>query len=250
MLVWVASYPRSGNTLALLVLRDVFDIPRLGADFREDLDLGRLPARALPGTPARGWRLPQDLEGLTGDVLLDALRARDETYFVKTHRIKRAGDSAPALYLVRDGRDALVSHAHFVADNDEPRFRNLTFAQRLEKLIDPGIPAQGGWSGNVRAWRARVPPTATVRFEDLIVNPVAVMARACNSVGAPVPDAATAPVTFDRLHELSPLIFRKGVSGSWQDEMPPRLENRFWAVHGQQMERLDYPRVRRQDSHQ
>lgn len=242
MLVWVASYPRSGNTLTLLVLRDAFDIPRLGADFREELDLGRLPARALPGGTPRAWRLPSDLRGLTGDALLDALRARPETYFIKTHRVERAGDPAPALYLVRDGRDALVSHAHFVGDNDEPRFRDRTFDQRLAKLIKPGIPAQGGWSGNVRAWRARVAPTATLRFEDLVTDPVAVVAVACRSIGVPLPEPVASPEKFDRLHELSPLIFRRGESGVWEEEMSPRLQKRFWAAHGPEMNQLGYTR--------
>ena len=243
MLVWVASYPRSGNTLTLLVLRDAFGIAHLGADFSDDLSLGRIPERALPGNDAIRWRPPPELEGLEGDALLDALRERPEPYFVKTHRLSRAADSAPALYLVRDGRDALVSHAHFVADNDAPRFRGQDFDRRLATLIHPGIRAHGGWSESVRAWRDRAAPTATIRFEELIADPVAVVATACAEIGVGLPEPAGGAPSFDRLRGLSPLIFRRGQVGAWREEMPAHMQERFWDLHGGQMEALGYVRA-------
>jgi hypothetical protein len=240
VLVWVASYPRSGNTLTLLVLRNAYRIGRLGADFEEDLSLGRLPARALPGTETSSWRPPPELEGLAGDQLLDALRVLPEPYFVKTHRVSRATDPAPALYLVRDGRDALVSHAHFVSDNDAPRFRGLDFESRLAALIHPGIRAHGGWSRSVRAWRERDGQTATIRFEDLIRDPVSVVGAASAEIGVTLPQPSGRAPSFDRLRELSPLIFRRGEVGAWRDEMPAHLEERFWRYHGMEMKASGY----------
>jgi hypothetical protein len=240
MLVWVASYPRSGNTLTLLVLRDVFEVGGLGADFNDDLSLGRLPERGLPGSAPHPWNPPAELEGLTGDELLDALRQAPEPYFIKTHRVKRATDRAPALYLVRDGRDALVSHAHFVHDNDAPRFKDQSFDSRLATLIHPGIRAHGGWSGSVQAWRERKAPTATLRFEELVANPVDAVVAACEEIGVELPDPVRSPPSFDRLHELSPLIFRRGQVGTWREEMPADLEDRFWSVHREQMRALGY----------
>ena len=196
MLVWVASYPRSGNTLTLLVLRDVFEVGGLGADFNDDLSLGRLPERGLPGSAPRPWNPPAELEGLTGDELLDALRQAPEPYFIKTHRVKRATDPAPALYLVRDGRDALVSHAHFVHDNDAPRFKDQSFDSRLATLIHPGIRAHGGWSGSVQAWRERSAPTATLRFEELVANPVEAVVAACAQIGMELPDPVRSAPSF------------------------------------------------------
>jgi hypothetical protein len=43
---------------------------------------------------------------------VDAARSSQETLLVKTHDLP--DDDSPALYLVRDGRDALVSYAHYI----------------------------------------------------------------------------------------------------------------------------------------
>jgi hypothetical protein len=244
VLIWVASYPRSGNTLTLLVLRDVFGTNRLGSDFNDDFSLGKIPDHALPGRATYAWDPPRQVRGLSGDALLDSLRARPEAYFIKTHRLARASDPAPALYLVRDGRDALVSQAHLVKANDVPRFRNQSFDRRLAELIDPGIRSQGGWSRNVRAWRERSAPTAVIRFEDLIADPVAAISRECAAIGAPLGEPTAPPPSFDRLRELAPWIFRRGALGSWRDEMSPELERRFWRLHGREMRALGYPRAR------
>ena len=154
--------------------------------------------------------------------------------------MKRATDPAPALYLVRDGRDALVSHAHFVHDNDEPRFKDQTFDSRLATLIHPGIRAHGGWSGSVQAWRERSVPTATLRFEELVADPVEAVVAACAEIGVELPDPVRSPPSFDRLHEISPLIFRRGQVGTWRAEMAAELEARFWDVHAEQMRALGY----------
>jgi hypothetical protein len=212
----------------------------LGTDFADHLALGRIPERALPGGPQRPWAAPPELEGLTGDELLDALRTRTEPYFIKTHRVRRAADPAPALHLVRDGRDALVSHAHFVKDNDEPRFRGQEFGERLANLIHPGIRAQGGWSGSIRAWQERSSPTATVRFEKLVQDPVGAVGAACAEIGIALPEPSHPPPSFDRLHRTSSLIFRRGQVGAWREEMSPELEARFWRTHGEQMRALGY----------
>jgi hypothetical protein len=239
VLVWVASYPRSGNTLTLLTLRDVFGTGRLGADFDEQFQLGRIPQKALPGEGPE-WELPRALEGLTGDDLLDALRERSEAYFIKTHRLARAADPAPALYLVRDGRDALVSHAHLVHATDVQRFRGMNYNRRLRELIHPGVRVQGGWSGSVRAWRERDAPTAIVHFEHLIDDPARVLARACAQIDVPLGEPLATLPSFEELHRRFPIVFRRGKVGGWVDEMNTRQHARFWRHHEEQMRALGY----------
>src|SRR3954468_13687435 len=151
----------------MLTLRDAFGISSQGAVYRNEVrwefirDQETVPPTREAPSP---WKPPGALADLERDALLDALRQRPESYFMKTHLVSRASDPAPALYVVRDGRDALVSHAHWVKDIDSPRFEGLSFERRLAELIDPGIRAHGGWSGNVQAWQGRDAPTATIRF--------------------------------------------------------------------------------------
>lgn len=244
MLVWVASYPRSGNTLAMLVLRDVFGVGRLGAVYGGKQIVWhfiRDPGLIPPQTGSAEWKPPEEFAGLGSEPLLDAVRARPEPYFIKTHRIAMATDPAPALYLVRDGRDAVVSQAHFVADRDRPEFKELSFNRRLARLTHPGIRAQGPWSRHVRVWRGRAAPTALVRFERLIADPAVELARACAQIEVPLGEPAGRLRTFDDLHARHPTLFRRGTTAGWKDEMAPHLQERFWRCHGAEMEALGYP---------
>jgi hypothetical protein len=239
VLVWVASYPRSGNTLTMLVIRNVFGIGRIGTALQPDLDLGRL-GRALPSQADGAWTPPVELTRLPKDELVEAIRASDETFFIKTHRLAEARDLAPAIYIVRDGRDSLVSQAHFVAE--QGRFADIPFEQRLTRLIDDGTPTRGNWSENVKTWRARSAPTALVRFEDLVRDPPTTVAGAFAELGLPAPIAEGRLPTFDEARAEMPRVFRRGEVGSWPDEMTPELERRFWTRHGETMVSLGYAR--------
>jgi Sulfotransferase domain len=240
MLVWVASYPRSGNALTMLTLQDVFGERRVGTITADDLRLGDMRDERLPG--GRPWRPPPELRGLRGGELLDAIRARPEPFFIKTHRLSEASDPARALYIVRDGRDAVVSQAHFVKDHDVAAYRGLSFARRIATLTRPGMRPYGHWSRNVRRWTRRRAPVAVLRFEDLVRDPADAVAGACERIDVPVGDADGRMLPFESLHELVPALFRRGVVGAWEDEMPPHLEERFWRIHGEQMEALGYRR--------
>jgi hypothetical protein len=239
-LVWVASYPRSGNTLTLLVLRDVFGIGRIGSVYWDGLGLGPFPQGLPPAMDAAPWAPCPELRRLESETLLEELRARPESYFVKTHRRSEASDPGPALYIVRDGRDAIVSHAHFVEARDTPRFRNKPFARRVAELIHPGIPAVGAWSDNVAAWRERQGPTAIVRFEDLIHDPTGIVADACERLDVALPEASGTLPSFGDTKGQGPTFFRKGIVGGWQDDLAPDLHERFWRYHGSQMKSLGY----------
>src|SRR5262245_9850273 len=100
MIVWLASYPRSGNTFLRIVLHRVYGPPTYSIYDGDD------PVAQRVGPELVGYR-PKPLRR-------SELVASDELFFVKTHKRRKADDS-PAIYLVRDGRDAVVSHAHLRA---------------------------------------------------------------------------------------------------------------------------------------
>jgi hypothetical protein len=241
VLVWVASYPRSGNTLALLTLRDIFGVERLGTVHREHLGLKGLPH--LPPNPAREpYEIPPELADLPNEELLAAVSERSEPFFIKTHRPTDASYPAPAVYVVRDGRDALVSQAHRVHEAGVPEFRGQPFNRRLAALIRSGRRGHGDWSSHVRTWCGRDAPTASVRFEELVTAPAETIAGACRRLGVemPEPDGELTPFTAAKEHDS--VEFRRGEVGSWREEMPPGLQERFWRRHGEEMEALGYSR--------
>lgn len=222
MFVWVASYPRSGSNLTMLTLRQAFG-------FRKGLV-------AHPTRTLEKFGLPADTD------LLPALEGVEETVALKTHRRAAPNDPAPAIYLVRDGRDAVVSYAHFVKGRGQPGFADLSFDATLKKIITESM-RNGTWSENVRSWTLRSAPTIVVRFESLIRDPISVLSEAVESLGiAPESLKRKTIPTFEELQERDPVMYRKGKVGTWKGELSPDMEELFWELHGSEMQAQEYQR--------
>lgn len=223
--VWLASFPRSGNTFFRILLKELSGIEtysihddRLSQRIGLAGTVGHRPLASLPSSPA------------------------STPSFVKTHRVP--DDTEPAIYLVRDGRDALVSYARYrVAYRSKPG-RARSVDSELRDLIE-GLGPFGKWASHVFAWTRdrRGGTTTLVRFEDLIARPVEVLrdALAETDTGLEVLEAGTIP-TFEELHDRWPDFFRKGEAGTWRTEMSEEIQDLFWATNGDAMTYLGYTR--------
>jgi len=215
MITWIASYPRSGNHFFRTLLLNLYGL--------ESVQTGLLT------TPVEEW--------------LAAAEAAPQRYYVKTHDLPR-GDFHPAVYLVRDGRDALVSYAWFVLQvRQNKETANISadeYHHILARLIQSDNHHFGDWSANVRAWGAR-PDTVVVRFEELVQSPREVAVAAVSRLGLglrPLPDGEVP--TFEQMQRQRPKLVRRGQCGSWQDEFPDDLLPLFWERHGAVMHQFGY----------
>jgi sulfotransferase family protein len=145
MRVWLASFPRSGNTFARFVLKEVYGI---ASDTVYPNDAGGKLARFLAETAGE--------------------QPSDGPWFTKTHEITAADESSPAVYLVRDGRDAYVSYAHFARLTDPAGHAAMSFDEVLRMLVR-SPDHFGGWSRHVDTWTQRA-RTSVVFYEDLLTD--------------------------------------------------------------------------------
>lgn len=215
-MIWLASFPRSGNTFFRNILYQVYGLE--SSTFHRD-----------PQYPV--------------------IEHYQDYPFVKTHLLP--ADIVPndpgikKVYLVRDGRDALVSMAHHKKDIIKPGtdfYNNL-----LESILGWEDVDFGGWSENVRQWMAAA--DLVIKYEDLIADPLREVERLRQITDLPEPDAERLP-TFEKLKFGNPKYggergrqdraFRRGKSGGWQQEMPPELQQLFWELHGEAMEIAGY----------
>lgn len=233
MIVWLASFPRSGNTLFRMLLRHKCGITTYSV--YDDPLFRQLQAEEAVGHAA----LPASL------MELDAERT---VYFVKTHDLPP--DNRPTIYLVRDGRDALVSYARYLLSFEKPppswmRLSKMAarcaFRSTLKEVITSDN-HRGGWSRNVREWTygRRSGMTFPVRYEDLVAEPDRLLSQALDAVGVSIGYSGGVVPSFDELHAQWPEFFRRGMVGSWRDEMPPDLHGLFWRRHGEAMEVFRY----------
>ena len=218
-MIWLASFPRSGNTFFRIVLHEVYGI-------------------------SSGHLRPPEMR--EGDW------EKDLDYpVVKTHLQPKELDpddpDIPAVYVVRDGRDAIVSISHHRSDIVVPGsdyLRNMDEAIRAE---DGSF--FGGWSRNVEDWLKRA--TIVIRFEELIEDPIGNVEKLCDILDLLEPKASNLP-TFEDLKskplpygrrsdgEWRQKFFRRGKVGAWKDEMPEPMQQLFWDLHGDTMEKLGY----------
>ncbi len=234
MIVWVASYPRSGNTYFLLLLNWLY-----GVKLRSVYGSDRTEER----------KRMAEVMGEDRDAFLAALSESRDVYAVKTHDLPY-GDDFPAIYLVRDGRDSLVSYAHYILAMERSISVGgdpVAFQETLRSLIvyrESSAGGFGGWSGNVLAWEARRARTVVVRFEELIRNPIRIVEWAWTGAGQMGERADVRLPTFRELREQYPSLFRRGQTGSWRTEMPDRLHELFWEHHGAAMRAMNYDGAR------
>jgi hypothetical protein len=230
MIVWLASFPRSGNTLVRILLHHVF---------------GRQSYSLYEERPGEGGEENiASVMGSAGQVSmddLDVLRRRPDTSLVKTHGLPC--DDSPALCLVRDGRDALVSYGHFVRAYEPAAAGRRTFEDQLRILIESRVHF-GGWSGNVRAWYARPGggPTVWLRYEDLVRDSLVRLSEAMGRLGVELRDTGAPPPDFAGLHRRWPDFFRAGAIGGWRREMSEELHGLFWERHHEPMGWFGYDR--------
>lgn len=222
MIVWLASYPRSGNTLARQILRQV-----LGREtWSRYNDVGDIATVAAVAAKV-GHR---SYAGDWADFLA-AARASDHLHLVKTHEVPE--DDAPAIYLVRDGRAAMVSRLHLLR-----QLRGREDVSLLDIVEGHGVPFVG-WSAHLDAWNpcAR-PDTLVLRFEEMAADPLAAAGRMAGFLGlSPVGGWSN---ELESLRGLLPGFFRHGSTEANLAEMPAEVEARFWQLHGPWMRRLGY----------
>ena len=250
--VLLASFPRSGNTYLRNVLLDVYDIFSWNniekfskAQHKLNEQEARSKIRNLKGQPAKK---------------LSELRQKLFFPVVKTHEVpdkvlKECSPDVRIIYLIRDGRDALVSMAHHRKDIVEP---GTDYLNNLKQAISAPMGSYfGGWSGNVKAWLPIA--HAIIRFEELVEKPVETTEKLRGTLDLPLPDMNNIP-TFDsqkegksyfggqarmqksedERQEFNQKFFRKGKIGGWKEEMPEEMHAFFWKKHGKVSEELGY----------
>ena len=274
-LVWLASYPKAGNTWVRLFLaaytqsgQDELDINSVDVSLHagnRDLFDRVIGLEASDLTPA-------EIERFRPDVYRQLAVEAEEPLFLKVHdRWRRTPDggalfppetTAATIYIVRDPRAVAPSFAsHYSCALDDAIDRMATpdygIAARLDRLASQLPQPIGSWSQHVTSWLDQPElPVHLVRYEDLHAAPEAHFAEILRCAGLPVSAerlaAALAQTRFERLQaqeaavdfkerlSAAPRFFRQGRPDRWRDELTPTQIARIERDHGAVMARLGY----------
>jgi sulfotransferase family protein len=228
MIVWIASYPRSGNSLAAQMLADVFLLPSTSA-YRARV----LPGEDTPsGAPSSGQKTQIHYYEFNGPwpEFCDAARAAPQSIYIKTH--DAPSDDGQAIYVVRDPRAALVSYAQFL------REENPQLGATVEDTVG-GRVGFGSWSAHLDAWQPdRRPKTLLLRYEDMMERPHVAIATLARFLG--VPPLRPWRNNFAVLRRLRPDLYRVGSNERNIGELTSAQLALIHEMHEPWMRRLGY----------
>ena len=275
MFVWLASYPKSGNTWLRLLLDSMHSG---GAAVN-------LESTALNAPQASDRNLFDEALGLKSSDLtpveVEVLRPRaffleaanaQKPLFRKVHdawRYTKEGEELfpstlthTAIYMVRDPRDVAISLAHHMSVNiddaiemmSDTTFTLAPVAQGLSILLPQVLLS---WDKHVESWldRSGLSPLL-LRYEDMLEDPVACCRAICSRLGwtlkEGVIDAAIEQTSFRRLADQEKRtgfsergapdrpFFRAGRAGGWLNILTTDQIRRIEKSQGLMMKRLGY----------
>jgi len=222
MLIWLASYPRSGNTYVRIILNNVFGIKTYSLYPMGDnrVFLARKGVAEFVG---------HETDGLTGQELIEEAQASSALYVIKTHEKPLTDD--PAIVIIRDGRSALVSYYHYCRDVEG-------LSVTLNDVIQGNVYA-GSWSDHLDSWiqpnQAR--PTLILRYENItkdLRTLIEALKRFCK-----IEPKHSFEASFSEQNAMFPEFFRKGDDQANIAEMV-EYSQAFSDYHGAAMKKFGY----------
>lgn len=271
-ILWIASYPKSGNTWFRAFIENL----RRGDGQAVDIN-------DLQIVPANRRRMFDDATGvesteLTADEVA-RLRPRvyrylaehsAETVFLKIHDactvVPGGGPLIPpeatagAVYIIRNPLDVAISLSHHVG---KPIDREIASMASSEGGYSSDIPDEHldhrflSWSEHVLSWIEQEGfPVHLVRYEDMQGSPLETFTAAARFCGLPCdPDSVRRALdhsSFEKLQKQeresgfrerpanADSFFRQGKVGGWREVLSPSQVDRIVEAHATVMRRFGY----------
>jgi len=274
-IIWLASYPKSGNTWFRVFLTNLL------RDADEPADINDLEATPISSARAifddetgieAADLTPEEIDRLRPRVYEHLAETATETIFMKVHDawtflpdgspLLSSAATRGAIYFVRNPLDVAISYAHH---NDTDIDKSIAYmgngnrmlcskAERLHSQLRQKLLT---WSGHVESWlNAPGLNIHVMRYEDMLARPLETFSGAVAYAGLPHDRAKIEKALrfsdFETLqaqeqekgfNEKSPvndLFFRNGRAGQWQERLTPEQVDRVVNAHGEVMRRLGY----------
>ncbi|MCZ0812896.1 MAG: sulfotransferase domain-containing protein [Pseudomonadota bacterium] len=261
-IVWLASYPKSGNTWTRIFLANYLSNAETPVPINEVTRYGmgdaitktyemvarqKIDPRDIPLTLRLRDKVLRGISGNNADVNL-----------VKTHNTCKAARgielippryTKSAIYIIRNPLDMVLSYA---------RHYNLTPEQAAEAICHKDnalmpdattvVSFLGTWSDHVRSWTRKHPfPVLVLRYEDILADPEAEFTKVIEHFGMNVDvERLRRAIRFASFKEVkkqeessgfierpaaSESFFTKGGSGHWKDDLDPELAAQIRAAN-------------------
>lgn len=275
-LVWIASYPKSGNTWFRAFLSAYLNES-------SELQLNSLTADALFSSREifdllsdidSSYLYEEEVKDLIPDVYTAFSEESEKLLFIKVHdayTLNRNGVpiipgevSQAVIYIIRNPLDIVSSFAHHMGSSTDHAIRtmnrsNATLASQKGELNTNSQLRQLllNWSEHVSSWTTQSEiPVLVLRYEDMLQNARRVFTSAIEYLGLPLNaskiEYAIGETAFSKLKEkeqahgfieklpASSSFFRSGTKENWKHELTQAEVQKMIQVHAPMMQQYGY----------
>ncbi len=271
-LIWLASYPKSGNTWMRSFLHNLFLNTQEPSDIN---DLDRFCVGESGIAPYMQFMTKPPAEMETAELMRlrplvqqEFMKASPDSVFVKTHNylgdwegtaLHNMDVTAGAIYILRNPLDVVLSAAnHFGLSIDEAidRLREVGTGTALTNSHIPEF--HSSWSVHVKSWtqHERNPQLLVLRYEDMLHQPEQAFGRVTQFLGLPVtPERLARAIRHSSFKVLKAqeeqkgfleaskkavAFFHEGRAEQWRGKLTPEQVRRIISDHREQMQRFNY----------
>ena len=177
MFVWLASYPKSGNTLTRAMLASYFFSPDGFFNFDLIQNIKQFPSTGL--FKKNGIDIKNEKEVIKNYIKIqEKINKKKNIQFLKTHSYLFKIENNPftnldhslgVIYIVRDPRNVVISFAnHNSTTNDETTSHIINGG--ILRNNDEVIVYTGSWAGNYNSWKSfkSINKYLLIKYENLI----------------------------------------------------------------------------------
>ena len=270
-IVWMASYPKSGNTWARIFLANYI------ANAKEPVPINNAHMVAMGDSITKTYRMVAggaldvaDIDRtvqLRPRVLRGIVANNADINLVKTHNARVAARGVPlipdnvtrsAVYILRNPLDMVLSYARHYGMTPEEAVNAVSHPDNANPPDEETVTQfMGSWSDHVRSWTGKSDyPVLVLRYEDMLADPRTCFARLVEHLGMPLDverlDRAILFSSFKELSEQektqgfveksaeSERFFAKGQKDQWKTDLPARLVKKMKHGHRKVMKKFGY----------
>ena len=275
MIIWLASYPKSGNTWLRSFLTNYLNKRTSNFDFSLLDQIRRFPRKELYdplkvnfnkfSEIVKNWINVQEFINLKNEFTY--LKTHNAMCTINNYPFTNSKNTIGFIYLVRDPRDVVLSYSKFLNKSithtfDIMKSNSISPAPNNTSKNAPDEVMMGSWAQNYTSWRDyNSVKKIIVKYEDLILNPYETFFKIINylnklnglTIDEEMIKISIDNTSFKNLQDLekrsgfkvveakkSGIFFNKGKSGNWKTELDVKIVSQIEQAFKEEMKELNY----------
>ena len=276
MIVWLASYPKSGNTWMWLFIKSYFNPPKkkFSLNYHKDdpIMLEPFPDERMFDKLkinyenffdlSKNWVNLQSLINLNNKT--NYLKTHNAMCTINNHKFTNIQNTLGAIYIVRDPRDVLISYSSYMEKSMDETLKFMLNKETYEvgefkkKIYNKTL--LGSWSDHYNSWKNyKSREIIIIKYEDMVNSASSTFLKVLTYLSKIIKinvdhtkmDKAIEETSFKNLKSLEinegfktnlskNKFFRKGVVGDWREKLNKEQVEKIEKAFESEMIELGY----------